>query len=128
MLPTGIRPRSPARQPQNRQNAYQQSPPGEPPKPPPPIHPTSHTTTRTARRERNFPAPCFPLRVDGCFHQIVWLKNPPSTRKSIPVTKLAAAGLAKNTHAPTNSCASPKRFIGVCPQIACVRAVGVPSS
>ena len=46
---------------------------------------------------------------------------------SVPVMKLLAAGAARKTAAPMSSCDSPKRFIGVWPQMACVRAVGVPS-
>src|SRR5689334_25254980 len=47
---------------------------------------------------------------------------------SVPVTNELAPCDARNTHAPTNSLDSPKRFIGVWPQIAFVRAVGEPSS
>ena len=35
--------------------------------------------------------------------QIVWLRNPPSTTMSEPVTKLAAFSLARYTAAPANS-------------------------
>jgi hypothetical protein len=47
------------------------------------------------------------------FGQIVCAKNPPSTRRSVPVTKLLARALARNTAAPTNSRALPIRFMGV---------------
>src|SRR5258708_254552 len=60
--------------------------------------------------------------------QMVWLRNPPSTRISVPVMKLLAWDAARKPAAPLNSCDSPNRFMGVCPQIAFVRAVGVPSS
>src|SRR6266850_7655719 len=54
--------------------------------------------------------------------------KPPSTRMSVPVTKLLALGHARKTQAPINSCAWPKRPMGVWPQIDFVRAVGEPSS
>ena len=60
--------------------------------------------------------------------QIVWDRKPPSTRMSVPVTNELALLAARNTHAPMSSCDSPKRFIGVCPQMDFVRAVGEPSS
>src|ERR1017187_1692846 len=60
--------------------------------------------------------------------QIVWLRNPPSTRMSAPVTKLLAFWLARKIAAPTSSCDSPKRFIGVCAQMDLVRSLGEPSS
>src|SRR5438445_11758494 len=59
---------------------------------------------------------------------MVWLRNPPSTRISLPVTNELAFGLARKRAAPINSRASPNRPIGVWLQIALVRAVGEPSS
>src|SRR5258708_40171515 len=47
---------------------------------------------------------------------------------SVPVMKLLAFWLAKNSAAPISYCDSPKRPIGVCAQIDLVRAVGEPSS
>ena len=44
---------------------------------------------------------------------------------SVPVTKLLAFWLARNTAAPTSSCDSPKRPIDVCPRIAFARGVGL---
>src|SRR4051812_9013701 len=60
--------------------------------------------------------------------QIVCERKPPSTRISVPVTKLLALVLARNTAAPINSPDSPKRPIGVWPRIDLVRSVGEPSS
>src|ERR1051325_8963189 len=60
--------------------------------------------------------------------QIVWLRKPPSTRMSVPVTKLLALWLARKTHAPINSFDSPQRVIGGWAPIDFVRGVGEPSS
>ena len=45
-----------------------------------------------------------------------------------PVTKDAASLLSRNSNAPSNSSACPKRPIGVAARIFFVRAVGVPSA
>lgn len=45
--------------------------------------------------------------------QMVWERNPPSTRRSMPVTNELAVELARKIAAPTNSSAFPKRPMGV---------------
>src|SRR3954454_22044109 len=59
--------------------------------------------------------------------QIVCERKHPSTRMSVPVTKLLALVLARNTAAPISSPDSPKRPIGEWPRIHLVRSVGEPS-
>src|SRR5258708_4632972 len=55
--------------------------------------------------------------------QIVTDEKPPSTTMFWPVTNDEARGAASQTTAPANSCASPKRPIGVWPMIWLPRSV-----
>lgn len=94
---------------------------------------TSDPSRSLRMTDRAAPAPHSPLTSAFCLlpsarPQIVWDRNPPSTRMSMPVTKLAALGLARKTAAPISSWDSPKRAIGVWPRICWARGVGEPSA